>query len=254
MRVLDAALLEAAGQGQCEQVRRLLEAGADLQTINKSGWTALHCAAHGGNVCTLSLLLNRGADVQAHTREGATALTLAAWLGGPEAVRLLLDWGAGQDPQELQAALRATMYDNGQASIPLLVEVGAKIGFGDAIVLVDASAVSKFLHEGADANDCGEAYPPLLLALTSQAWSGYIERVMRLLLEYGADVNGTTPEGKTALMSAALLGYVEIVRLLLEYGADVHVHDPRNQTALYYAGKGGCQEVVEMLQSSEWQK
>ncbi len=46
-------------------------------------------------------------------------------------------------------------------------------------------------------------------------------RIIRLLLNFGADINTANKLGKTALMLAANKGFIEIVDILVKKGVDV---------------------------------
>ncbi|KAJ3293897.1 hypothetical protein HK104_004126 [Borealophlyctis nickersoniae] len=70
--------------------------------------------------------------------------------------------------------------------------------------------------------------------------SGHVE-VVRLLLEFGADVHAG---GDAALRAASPRGHHEVVRLLLENGANVHAKD---DSALRGASQRGHFEVVRLL-------
>ena len=54
-------LIVASGSGHVETVVALLEAGADIDAQDLTGWTALHAAAFNGDYATVSLLVQRGA-------------------------------------------------------------------------------------------------------------------------------------------------------------------------------------------------
>jgi ankyrin repeat protein len=74
--------------------------------------------------------------------------------------------------------------------------------------------------------------------------------MVRRLLKAGADVNGTTEHGATALMAAAGMRQTAVVRVLLEYGADVNVQDEDGETALSCASDIGAEEIMEMLRGA----
>jgi ankyrin repeat protein len=57
--------------------------------------------------------------------------------------------------------------------------------------------------------------------------------------------------GRTPLHVASYDGALEVVRLLLEYGADVEVKNNDGQTALQYAAERGHDEVLELLREHE---
>ena len=54
-------LIVANGSGHVETVAALLDAGADIDAQDLTGWTALHAAAFNGDYATVSLLIQRGA-------------------------------------------------------------------------------------------------------------------------------------------------------------------------------------------------
>jgi ankyrin repeat protein len=71
------------------------------------------------------------------------------------------------------------------------------------------------------------------------------------LLKAGANANAATPEGETALMTAARTGNVEAARVLLAHGASVDARESwRGQTALMWAAAQNHPEMVLALLSS----
>jgi Protein kinase domain/Ankyrin repeats (3 copies)/Ankyrin repeats (many copies) len=94
------ALHCAAGYGYEELVTLLLENGADVQQMDNEEQTALYCAAGGGNLQVVEILLRNGADIQAIDAEGRTALQLAASRGHTDVVRTLLNRGADAEAMD----------------------------------------------------------------------------------------------------------------------------------------------------------
>jgi ankyrin repeat protein len=80
----------AASAGHVGIVQLLLERGADVNSLNGTGGTALHLAAMGDHQEVVSLLLSSGADVYRRNALGDTALMCASVRGHVAMVRLLL--------------------------------------------------------------------------------------------------------------------------------------------------------------------
>jgi len=93
------ALIAAAHLGHDAIVRELIRAGAPLDHVNNLGWTAVIEAivlGDGGarHVATLRALIEAGADVNLLDRQGVTPLALARQRGHAEMVDLLRRAGA----------------------------------------------------------------------------------------------------------------------------------------------------------------
>lgn len=77
-------------------------------------------------------------------------------------------------------------------------------------------------------------------------------KLVRFLIEQGANINEADGEGRTALMHAARAGHRELAKLLLANGADVWRQDKHGDTALHHAvvgqlasdASGGYSDVV----------
>ena len=88
------ALMVASYSGDVEIVRLLLEAGALVDKKDSSGYTALMYFCSAGNLPCVRLLLEHGASVNEANHDCSTPLMFAAQQGHNEIVRLLLDKGA----------------------------------------------------------------------------------------------------------------------------------------------------------------
>jgi ankyrin repeat protein len=112
-----------------------------------------------------------------------------------------------------------------------------------SVALGGVEEVRLQLEQRADVNAPGNpgSPPPLVEA----ARYGHVG-VIRLLMEWGADIDGGFG-GITPLMEAARHGQTETVTLLLEHGADVHRGASDRSTALHWAALSGNPRTVRIL-------
>ncbi|WZN62985.1 ANK_REP_REGION domain-containing protein [Chloropicon roscoffensis] len=106
----------------------------------------------------------------------------------------------------------------------------------NAIIKNDVKLVYKKIEEGADVNfvfgraySCAEGYTPLM----SAAHRGRLE-CAKALLRAGADPNYVNGSGDLVLFWG-IDGGVEMIKLLHEYGADLDAKSPKDWTPLSYA-------------------
>ena len=110
----------------------------------------------------------------------------------------------------------------------LLLMSGASTNFGNSGVLEGAPLLSVFAHNG-------------------------FEDMVKLFLDFEADVNCANFEGLTPLMFACKRGHCEISRLLLAHGACLNKTDRSDKCALVYAAEFGYLDIVELIVSCDWQ-
>ena len=107
----------AACYGQVDEVRRLLDLGAD---VNERDWlyqTPLHLAAKFNRMEVVRLLVGRGANVTARNRDyEESALHLAAKSGNLEMMDYLIDNGA-----EVNAEVSRHIAPGGTPLVPYFV-------------------------------------------------------------------------------------------------------------------------------------
>jgi ankyrin repeat protein len=120
-------LLQAAAQGNTAVVQQLLDKGANIESKDKNGYTALILAAVFNNTEVVKLLLARGANIEAKNNDGNTALIWAAFKDKLEVVKLLLANGANINAKNNDGDTALTMATIKSATdvVNLLQEKGA---------------------------------------------------------------------------------------------------------------------------------
>ncbi|XP_065907282.1 ankyrin repeat and protein kinase domain-containing protein 1-like [Dysidea avara] len=71
--------------------------------------------------------------------------------------------------------------------------------------------------------------------------------VIRVLHEYGVDINCQDVDNQTPLRYAASGNHPDVIRVLHEYGADVNCQDKDNWTPLHYAASANCLDAIRIL-------
>ncbi|MBN1798245.1 MAG: ankyrin repeat domain-containing protein [Spirochaetales bacterium] len=94
---VDAELIKAITGGTEQEVKALLDKGADANASTEGGQTALMFAADEDNAEKVKLLLARGADPNAKNSNGFTALIIAQFQSDDDIIQLLLDAGAKEE-------------------------------------------------------------------------------------------------------------------------------------------------------------
>ncbi|AFM23745.1 ankyrin repeat domain-containing protein [Desulfomonile tiedjei] len=239
------ALMSAAFQGNLELMKFLVDKGVDVRTKNQKGDTALMSAVVRTNFEVLQFLIDRGVDVNAMNKYGDTALMVAAARGRIEVVKLLIYKGAdvnamgrlGQTP-----LLKAT-EGNRLDIMKLLIDKGAQVkGNIGAPVLIEAvrknnlDLIKFLLNHGADVNAKDRRDQGVILNAT-----------VEIRIGGGADPDDATDGGKTALMTAASAGNLELITFLIDQGADVYAKDLYGGTVLMYAASQSNIEVLKFF-------
>lgn len=180
-------------------------------------------AAKNDNAGIVGELLQRGFDPNSRDPKGQTALNIAMLEHSPRVAKLLLGQ-AGIDVNALNNA--------GESALMLAALKGDMAG---ALLLLD---------KGARVNQPG--WSPLHYAAT-----GPEPRLVRLLIERGAEVDAASPNGTTPLMMAAQYGSEDSVAVLLDHGADPDRRNQKDMRAVDFAKLSGREPLVKALQSRQ---
>ena len=272
------AVVTAALKGEWEIVRKLIDAGASVETADETGLTALMVAARQGNLEMIRTLVERQARIDFMDFEGRTAIHYAMTAGKRDAVEVLLslsptfDAGSAAARDLLTSALASGDMTIFQAILqrfpPTLdwtantrqaLEAAIKAGMKEQVRLL----LSK--HPAPPTRESGTV-PLIAYAIASDD-----TQLFQTLLACGSDPNLVIPKtaekefialikskylrlyiqeetGVNLLMLAAGLGKADYVRALLDAGADRNRHTPREKMmALYFAAWTENWQCVQML-------
>jgi ankyrin repeat protein len=206
-------------------------------------------------------LLSHGQGVNDCNDEGYTALHYAARWGQEEVAKLLLRKGANRSATRTNnnMPIAEAVYEGHLQLVKLLLPRDPD-RFRDMSLSksqADAGYLGKALQRAAGAGQ--EEVVRLLLqfgadvssgtginALPVASRRGHI-RIVRLLLDAGADMNVTTALYGSALQEACSEGRDNVVQALLQRGADINLHSPVLGTPLHAASRGGYPAIVRRL-------
>jgi hypothetical protein len=92
-------LILAAWYGQLDMLKLLLDAGASVAAADRNGWTAYHHACFGGHTECVELLVEKGADVAAVESDGKTGRDMAIQEKHEQLVEMLVEQGVPERDQ-----------------------------------------------------------------------------------------------------------------------------------------------------------
>ena len=221
-------LLFAARQGDLASARLLVEAGADVNEAAASGTTPLVVAAHSGHGELAAYLLDAGADPDA-AGAGYTALHAAVLRGDQELVQALLTHGANPDA----VLARGTPARRVSADWRLPHRMIGATPFWAAAWFREPRLVHLLAEHGADPLASVGGETAVMAAIRGRFSRGRfgvvrppaeVERRNAIdaateAIDAGADVNGRSENGDTALHMAVSQRLDGVIALLAERGA-----------------------------------
>ncbi|XP_037818244.1 protein phosphatase 1 regulatory subunit 12A isoform X9 [Lucilia sericata] len=211
--------LAACLAGDKEEVLKMLEQGADINTANVDGLTALHQACIDDNLEMVEFLVEQGADINRQDNEGWTPLHATASCGFVSIARYLVEHGADV----------AAVNSDGDLAVDLAVDI-------QHLPMIDF--MQKMVSE--QQIDCAKARQAEEQQMLSDA--------KKWLRSDASEVDRPHPKtGATALHVAAAKGYTKVLSLLLAGRANVDAKDNDGWTPLHAAAHWGQKESAEML-------
>jgi len=248
----------AAEGGHVDVVKRLIEAGADVNQADQEGLTPLSIAAAKGRWNILELLLakmdNRAVNfhpdvhdtqlmLYAGVAKGLIHIVLFALAKGADINKIHKDW----------TPLLFAAHEGHVAIVTLLLakkaEVNKPNNNGETPLFMAAQngseeVVKLLIDAGANINEANKnGMAPLFIAVQK----GHTKVVESLLAAKGVDVNQADTDGKTPLLTAARKSNVAALQRLIKAGADLYKADKDEWTPLLIGVYAGHVAVVQLL-------
>ena len=247
----------------------MLEHGADVHALDNNHLTPLHFISRHGDAVAARVLLEHGAVVDARDNQDSTPLHVASQNGNAEVAHMLLEYGANmharnkkdQTPKYLLLAMwrnRLTAYDID--TIRFLLERGEDVVDAvdeDYSTLLHVASyrgigrlVRLLLEHGANINvRNGQHQTPLHQALVGikDAYESDYLYLIHLLLAHGADVDALDNDHSTPLHLASQNGSIGAARRLLKHGANIHIQNNDGHTPSQVASANGHEVIARLL-------
>ena len=218
----------------------LVKLGADVNTTNSCGETAMHLMRNKG-VAFCKNLVDAGGDVNAKSSTGQTPLMTCArnYRHGyfqARVVEALIKVGADVNMTDNRGETVlhgwTLMPQTYKKLIAAGADVNARSNTGETPLMTceGADVVETLLNSGADVNITDDTGSTAFHTLRQ------VPQTFKMLMDAGANVNARSNTDETPLMCATRYGnarQIEAVETLLKLGADVNIIDDRGETVLH---------------------
>ncbi|WP_425389844.1 ankyrin repeat domain-containing protein [Ekhidna sp.] len=235
-------LMYASGFQDGKILDLLISSGASLDEVDTNGDPAINWATYYGYVQNMRKLIDAGANLQIKSKHG-DALDVAFRLWHTDSVinvfrGSVLDQETAASTRQLMDLIREKKYAKVESIIGKGTDPNVADGLGmsaphHGVRSGDLKMVNLLLDLGANPNALNKVgQSPLTIA----ARSGNSD-IVKALLNNGADVNRAGEKYRlTALIGAAVGGHTEIIKQLVDDGALINQKDIINQsTALHWS-------------------
>nr|KAI8744108.1 putative ankyrin repeat protein [Biomphalaria glabrata] len=234
----EAPLLIAAAKFDCAVVQEIMNSVKEVDLVDKNGNTALmiflkHSRGNWkADECfrLVSVFVERNAKIDHVNHQKESPLLLAVKRNDSEIVKYLLHHGANANhfDGDGNPVLFSAVKINNEDIVAMLIDHGADVralGYRARTALV----VSLLSHE------------PKSFPFENVTEEGPLFKIIRLLVESGADVNTRSEDNETPILLAAYLNQLAVVKYLLGKGADAN-------------DEGLCQSLISSFKKTEKSK
>ncbi len=242
--------------GRAEAVITLLANGANVRQHDSEGNSALHYAAHTTDPTVAAALLDAGGEIEWVNRDGYTAWSVAARAGTEALVKLLLERGARTDPERGVPALiaAASAQDDVAPIVKRLLKAKARIDARDrlgrtalhAAALHGHGEVSELLLAAGIELDARDSHGVTALMEASRAGAN---RVLSRMVFRKPNANHVDAVGRTALHLAcqSRQSTLETVKCLMAMGVVTDMRTREGKRAVDFAALHGRYDFVAAI-------
>ncbi|XP_033740966.1 protein phosphatase 1 regulatory subunit 12A-like isoform X3 [Pecten maximus] len=237
--------LAACSSGDCDEVLRMIEKNADINTANIDGLTALHQACIDDNLDMVEFLVEHSADVDVCDNEGWTPLHATASCGFTEIARYLIRIGANVAAVNNDGDLPFDICEDGEMEALLQEEMDRQGVDADAARSEEENQMLADANKWLSNKSVKEKRHPKTgaTALHVASAKGYM-KVISVLIQAGSDINAKDCDGWTPLHAAAHWGQEEACKVLAEHMCDMDIKNNAGQSAFDVADS----EIIKLME------
>ena len=242
-------LFYAVREDNIDLINYLLKIGLDINHFTKRGESLLHYSTD--NLELTGFLIKKGVNTNKQDSDGLSPIMLSAQRGNIDLVRLYIVNNADLSLKDNEGKT-VLDYANGMTRIKhekvfqpikdLLKTYGATSGYPlrEAVVHGTVDEVKEILKSSKSPVDAKDQFGSTALVYTCS-----VEK-LKLLYEYGIDLNIRNQDGLTGLIFAARKDCYDAVKFYVEHGAEINAMQG-TKTALDNASSAA---IIELLISS----
>lgn len=208
-------LMYAAKGSTVDIIEYMLELGFNVNYVNTNKESALSWALKGKNRFAIEFLLEKGAKVSVLDRKERKALKELTQLDNKTTIMIAA--------QEYDIS-KIEQYQKSIKLSKMAVIYAITYGY---------DPVAKYIVNATNVNMIHNRQTLLAYTINNSN-----EDMANYLIKNGANVNSKSMNKITALMLASYKGYSKIVKRLIEFGADLEMTDNNGMTAIWYAFLG----------------
>ena len=249
------ALLRAVESGSNEILEYIIKAGADVNTVNYSHYSALAFGVLKGNRTATNLLIKYGANVNYTDKMNRTPMIIAAQQNDSYIVKSLVQSGADINAKDInQSTAFLVAAENNSASVIEFLTDTQEIPEEEYTKAVIKSAMKGHVNTTNTLLKKSKNQKQMSFAALISACLKNNADIIHICMNYGCNINDTLYFGMTPLMIACYVNADKAAAQLITYNAELDKKDEFGMTALMYAAVKNNLVLIALLLRNEADK